>query len=52
MLASKGGHVEAVKALLDRGATLDLVDKVSSLGGRRHVGTEELRLFLEHKGIR
>jgi hypothetical protein len=52
MLASKGGHVEAMKALLDRGAHLDLLDNVSSLGGRRHVGTdtEELRLYLPESG--
>jgi hypothetical protein len=33
MLAAQGGHVEAVKALLDRGATLNLEDKVCGLGG-------------------
>jgi ankyrin repeat protein len=35
MVAADKGHVEAVKVLLDRGANLDLQDKVSSLGGWR-----------------
>ena len=31
MMASRGGHVECVKLLLEKGASADLLDKVSAV---------------------
>ena len=37
MAASQNGHVEVVDKLLQHGATVDLLDKVSNVSMKKHV---------------